>query len=103
VGEVAILPAGNVDRIVVDYDSISGGDVAIQRIWLRYNNGYGLSLIRGPGTYSDEGSFEVAIIRWVDGRASMISDPLGWQSEEELVALESDVAALRVETKEIEV
>lgn len=61
------------------------------RQWVyRLENGFGLSVIDGAGTYSDAGTYEIVIARWADhydfhGQWAMMGDPLGFVTEDQIV------------------
>lgn len=99
-----LLPVPTVERVAVYAHSMGHGDRRAENIQIRYANGYGLSVARGHGMYSGETTFEVAVIQWAGddsdhwefaGSVLGWDDSIrGWQSEEELLALEREVAAL---------
>lgn len=87
-----LLPVSEVKRAIVSVNSFGVEGFITETIAIRYDNGYGLSVIRGHGTYSGDNLFEAAVIHWDGDEVEMVGDPLGWQSEEELLFLEKSVA-----------
>lgn len=103
--EIDVLPVSGVRRVGILYSSFGVEGQKYQSVSVKYENGYGLNVIRGFGTYSSENTFEVAPILWTEegdhgwtliGKKMLgwPDDIRGWQSEEDLLKLERFMASL---------
>lgn len=84
---------------------VSAGDhpagLGGQQIIMRFPNGYGASIVRGPFTYGgNEGKFELAVIKFagkgwsLDYDTPITDDVLGYLSPEEVLNTLSEIQAL---------
>ena len=68
-----------------------------QRIIIKFDNGYGASVVSGPKLYSSEdGPYELAVMRGDDlcYDTPIAGDVLGWRTGEEVNALLEQISAL---------
>jgi len=70
-----------------------GGDRAV----VRFDNGYEASVLRGGMFYTDDGTFEIAVMRdgQLDYTTPITDDVLGYLSETEANKALADIAALQ--------
>ena len=76
----------------LEFNNISG----LNRAFLEFDNGYGISVISGKGTYSNEGTYEVAILYKgeLTYNTHITGDVLGWQTPEQITEVIKQVQEL---------